>query len=593
MKKIGLLLVATLFVSSVSCASTPSNLINAGDKNANEVVAPLDSNYVGASFVYGEQAYQLTNAISETANTFEACIRMEKNSYTTSTKSVIFGNYNYYNSISSCNKYVNYEVNANGNVCVYWMGTLTTFTSTDVRTGEWVHIAVVRDTSDTTFKLYINGVLAETSATNVENSLKEVSGNYFRQRIGGDLRDGETKRPFWGEIGHISLYKSSLNAESVLQDYQDVLNISYKTRSDDLVFSTNLRLGDDIAKDNSINCNDAHVVTNDYFYEGEMYETVDYSFGVVGDTQRLCRENPNSISKISQWAIANKEERNLQSMFYMGDLTDGRNGSPQDELVDMWTNVSTAMSEMDGKVPYVFVPGNHDYKDDSNYRDLTMFNEYYPYSKYSQYEHFEGAYQEGQIQNTYYTFEVSGIKYLVLALEFGPEKVVMEWAETVLDAYSDHRAIVITHGFLDGAGELYDDGKYLSAFWYFSRKQFTTAVSSKYMWEDYLSNHENVFMILSGHSVTESIANKELQGKNGNIAMAFRVDSSYIVGGKGYDSVMGLFSFDEANTTLTLNYFSVEKNMFYNVQNQMRINFSDYTRYTASYYNPNSEIKLK
>ena len=45
---------------------------------------------------------------------------------------------------------------------------------------------------------------------------------------------------------------------------------------------------------------------------------------------------------------------------------------------------------------------------------------------------------------------------------------------------------------------------------------------------------------------------------------------------------MGLFSFDEANTTLTLNYFSVEKNMFYNVQNQMRINFSDYTRYTAS-----------
>ena len=113
------------------------------------------------------------------------------------------------------------------------------------------------------------------------------------------------------------------------------------------------------------------------------------------------------------------------------------------------------------------------------------------------------------------------------------------------------------------------------------------------MWEDYLSNHENVFMILSGHSVTESVAYKELQGKNGNIAMAFRVDSTYTVGGKGYDSVMGLFSFDEANTTLTLNYFSVEKNMFYNVQNQMRINFSDYTRYTASYYNPNSEIKVK
>ena len=559
---------------------------------ANEIESPLPDNYLGADFRGGEIAYQVTEAINKTANTFQAVIRMDKNDYTSNNPSVIFGNYNYYNSLTNsvyeCNKYVNYEIDKNGHVVVDWAKTKITFSSVDVRINEWIHIAVVRDVDAECFHLYINGVLKETSTS---YSNVEIDGNEFKQRIGTDCRHSSMHSPFYGEIGHVSLYSSSRSESDIYNDYIDVLNISYKNRSRDLIASYNLKIGQDIIYDNSINCNTATIMNIDYFYDGEFYEPADYSFGIVGDTQVLSRYTPESLKLYSNWAVENKERVNLQAMLYMGDLTDGRSDSTDEEFAGQYNDVANAFSIMDGKVPYVFVPGNHDYKADSNYRDLTMYNKFLPYSKYSNTSYFAGAYEEGQTQNTYYTFETHGVKYLVIALDFGPEAKVMEWVCDILEQYPTHRAIIITHGFLGPNEEMYDDFDYLSAYWYFRRKGYE-ATSSRNMWENYLSHHENVFMILCGHSTQETIAYKPLKGKNGNTTMVFRIDHSYLVAGKGFDTTMALFNFDESAKTISINYFSIEKNKLYNIQNQMVVNFETYKKFSNSYFNPGSEVRV-
>ena len=91
-------------------------------------------------------------------------------------------------------------------------------------------------------------------------------------------------------------------------------------------------------------------------------------------------------------------------------------------------------------------------------------------------------------------------------------------------------------------------------------------------------------MILCGHSQMETLAYKPLQGSKGNTTMAFRIDPSCSIALGGLDPILAMFHFDEANTTISINYFSVDKKLLYNIQNQMVVNFSDYTRMTAAYY---------
>lgn len=538
----------------------------------------IDENYIGADFSGGEIAYRLDSAISENINTFEAWIRMEKNEC----RSVIFGNYNYWYSKDKYIRCVNWEITKDGYVSVWWAGTRITFTSIDVRTSEWIHVSVVRDTAQQKFLLYINGQYQET-ASGYANA--DTTGNSYRQRIGGDCRHpGEDVRkyPFYGEIGQITCYSSVRTADQIKKDYEEHYKISHLTRDNSLLFNTMLMVGDTVAQDTSINCNNAKMLTNDLFYEGDLYPTGDYTFAVIGDTQKLVRANSAALDRYMDWLLDNQEGRKIQAMMHMGDLTDGNTATSEEEWAQFWNTISTPIRRLNGKLPYILTPGNHDYRKD--YRDdLNAFNQYFPYDEQAQMSYFGGAYQEGQRQNMYYLLNCVDIPYVVITLEQGPSREVMEWACQVMEQYSDRRVILMTHVFLDSNGELFDDSKSLSANWCIAGEDYTHTEAAD-MWEKYLYKHDNLFMILCGHSASESIAYKELLGENGNTVMAFKVDPSYIVGGYGLDTIMGLFSMHEDSNTLYFNLFSIDKNELYNIQNQMEINYGGFTKYTRSYY---------
>jgi len=576
MKRFFAICFCALMTVCVGCAQSAS--LPAVQKGASGAALPLAQSYVGADFGGGEYSYMLEAPITDGIDTFEACIRMENNRYTQARSSVIFGNY----TTQTENKnYINYEITAEGFVSTSWAGAKYVFSKAgDVRTGEWLHLAVVRDEEKQQMRVYYDGELKQTI-----DGVPTVDplGNYFEHFIGSDGRDSAFNCVFLGEIGHVACYRSALTKEEIVADFENVSLVSGATRSDDLIFAAMLTLGQNDVLDRSASFNNALISTSNYFYEGELFDTADYTFAVVGDTQRLARQAEQSYQTITNWIVDNAADRKIARTLFMGDLSDSNGSMGEAEWRGQWEVVDRSLKVLDGKVPYVTIPGNHDYLNDVKARDLTMYNEYLPYEKFAAQTGFGGAYEVGCTQNIYYTQTLAGVKYLYLALEFGPEPSVMEWACDVIEAHADHRVIVMTHGFLDETGELYDDGKYLSAYWYFSRSG-TPATSSQTMWEKYLARYENVFMILCGHSAESRIQYKSLVGEKGNTVMTFMIDMSYTVGAKGHDSAISLITIDESTSTLWLNTFSAGKNRLFNVQNQMKINFKTYERSVGAYY---------
>lgn len=98
-----------------------------------------------------------------------------------------------------------------------------------------------------------------------------------------------------------------------------------------------------------------------------------YSFAVVGDTQNLNyideTESKSYMDGLYNWILNNKNEKNIQYVFGLGDITQSYNRTYKGGLWSKeWENAGSAISLLDGteidgelvKIPYSLVRGNHD-----------------------------------------------------------------------------------------------------------------------------------------------------------------------------------------------------------------------------------------
>src|SRR5436305_12163581 len=102
------------------------------------------------------------------------------------------------------------------------------------------------------------------------------------------------------------------------------------------------------------------------------------------------------------------------------------------------------MSKLDGVVPYVMTPRNHDY-DAFSPNGTSRMDTYFPPGRFGA---LGGVFEPGKIDNAYYLFTAGGTNWLVIALEFGPSDAVLAWANTIAASNPDRRIIVVTHTYL-------------------------------------------------------------------------------------------------------------------------------------------------
>lgn len=217
---------------------------------------------------------------------------------------------------------------------------------------------------------------------------------------------------------------------------------------------------------------------------------------VLPDTQYYAYAPYTEVFALqTNWIVAQKSALNIQAVLHVGDVVDG-------DTKAQWGVANSAMRVLDGLVPYLLVPGNHD--TDGNRK--SMINDYFgPASM----PWITGTMTVGQIENNYALIDIGPQKWLVLGLEFGPRDAVLTWADAVLKAYPTTPAIIVTHAYLYADGNRYDiaiSGSDTSApnyqWWIPQYYGFTASQGindGEMIWRKLILPNPNVRMVFSGH----------------------------------------------------------------------------------------------
>ena len=498
--------------------------------------------------------WQTAGQISATIHAVEAWVKVPKATADNSRLTVIsaYPDHLFHMDIYTKGRPRLYAVNAEGVGQNY-------VANVDVRTNEWTHIAWTCDNDAGVVTCYINGEAVYTSST--------LGGSITvgRMYIGRDDRSG-WQYPFVGEVADVRVWDKVLTADEVRYS----MNTTNMNQAEGLVLDLPLDEPDDAKTFRDLSANN---------YEVELWERViewldvekqpsDYSIAIIPDQQILTHHHPEKLNNMYQWIADQVEPENIQAVITVGDITD-------DNSILHWERAKEAYNIIDGKVPFIPVPGNHDYHYELPYRCLDNYNTYFPISLMENQGTESGFYTRDKgltddVANHWQAFEVQGHKYLVMALEFGPRDSVLEWAGDVIAAHPEHQAILVTHGYITHDGTWLDGtDAHVPSGYAFTKGEDEPANNADGMWEKLVSKHENIIMVLSGHILkSDNVLYRVDIGDHGNEVYQFLIDGQNMDGIYGGFGLVAMMNFRDDGQTVEFTYYATDKGKYFNEENQ-------------------------
>ena len=436
------------------------------------------------------------------------------------------------------------------------------FSNVDVRTGDWLHIALTFDYVGGKISLYLNGILAQTLPCTYDLA-KDVTRYQFV--VGGDNRSNNGVY-FRGQIRSVTAYADVRTAGEIERSATYGANLY----ADDIILSY-------LLNENSAG-NDIHDLTgNGYIIQKEWLDSNEveldyaYSFAVVGDTQWLSRYKPAKMEKLYDWIVANAEARKIAHVFGLGDITDAWNTADKE---NEWIRAEQYISKLKGVVPYSLVRGNHD---ESKY-----FNKYFATESYM--SQFDGFMVEGDIRNSYREFTIGTTDYLFITLDYGASDEILAWANSVVLKYPNHRVVVTTHAYhgYDG-GHLCADNVSSSG-----NIKINTDVdysvgdnagrgynNGLQIWEKFVSLHPNIFLVMSGHTPLEDVFVLQTEGVHGNTVTQMLIDPQWMDPQKDGVGMVCMLYFSEDGKQMEVEWICTDTGKYYKEQNQFDLDFTE------------------
>ena len=172
-----------------------------------------------------------------------------------------------------------------------------------------------------------------------------------------------------------------------------------------------------------------------------------FSLIVLPDTQISVQYYPEVFRAQTEWIRANRDTLNIRYVLHVEDIVN--HDTPAE-----WNNALTALSVLDGYVPYALTLGNHDYPQEL-YANNSLFNSpacFGPGSPYAAQGSLIGHY-DGRWEASYHTFEQGGAQWLILAIPWGAPEEVLIAADAVATRHPNHLLLVVTHRYLLQPGD--------------------------------------------------------------------------------------------------------------------------------------------
>ena len=496
--------------------------------------AKVEEDIEKGGIAFTADPYKLAKPFDTAIHTFEATVYFPKNFISSERGGVIIGNYN---SNVDC---VNFEIYSDGSPRVYIHKGGTTynfvFNKANVYTGEWVHIAIVRETA-TKMSCYINGEFVQS----LSQSAPDVTTNEVHV-LGGDQRSGNAQY-FKGRIKNVALYSDVRTTEEIKADMtsagKDGLIASYEL--DGIGNATSL-------SDKSGNGYDAKLKVS-YFTDKAPLEDYAYSFAVLGDTQVLAESYPEKYTALYDWILGNVESKKIKLVLGLGDIT---NSSTAAE----WELAKKNIHRMDGIVPYSLVRGNHDTE--------SSMMKYFPVADYK--NKLGGTYDNKTIFNSWQEVIVGEIKYLIFTLDYGAKDAVLNWASEIIAAHPEHNVIITTHAYLFRDGTTLDAGDVVPP-----SNKGSQYNNGDHMWDKLIKKHENIVLVLSGHDPCDYVVCTQTKGDNGNVVTQFLIDPQGVDKAQAGVGLVTMFYFSADGKTVQVETYSTDKKSYFLEENQFTV----------------------
>ena len=278
-----------------------------------------------------------------------------------------------------------------------------------------------------------------------------------------------------------------------------------------------------------------------FYTPGNTSPSDGFTVIMLPDTQNYSESYPQIFTSQTQWIANNASTRNIVFVTHVGDVVNHW------DSVTEWGRANTSMSFLDNTVPYAIAPGNHD-------EPTTIYNQYFPFTRYENKPWYGGHYSDYN-DNSFQIFSATNMDFIIIHLAFCPAPEVITWADSVLQTYANHKAIITTHGFIDNIGN----------------RGVGSCPDTQYIWDNLVVTNPNVYFVLCGHVHAEYY---RMDIINGHEVHQFLADyQDRLNGGNGWLRIMRFVPADNKVYVETyspwLNQYETDSDSYFAIDFQM------------------------
>lgn len=234
------------------------------------------------------------------------------------------------------------------------------------------------------------------------------------------------------------------------------------------------------------------------------------AFVVLPDTQFYACGYPNIFASQVHWLEQQRTDERIALALHTGDIVD-------QNVAGQWQVAADALHELDGHVPYLLVPGNHDIYVDRS----TLLESYFALSDLASAGGVEiCARNAGSLSNGYAIARLRGEPWLFVGLEFAPRDATLDWANEVIAEHRDMPVVLFTHAYLYSDDTRYD--RAIMPLQPYHPDSYGVTPSEgindgQDIWERVVEPNENVRLVLSGHVIPDGTARASSRRRSGSV----------------------------------------------------------------------------
>lgn len=273
---------------------------------------------------------------------------------------------------------------------------------------------------------------------------------------------------------------------------------------------------------------------------------------VLPDTQIYAREASDIFEAQVAWVVSNRNALHVVGVLHLGDIVD-------DNSAQQWARAKRALAPLDGVLPYLLVPGNHDYgtRGSADVRQ-TKLSQYFPVDEVVARPTHGGLFDPQALDNRYQLLDTPSGPWLCLGLEFGPRDAVVRWANDVLARHPSVPTVLITHAFLYSDNTRYDRTRRHDQRWspydYGISRSPEGVNDGEALFRAVVEPHDQVQLVLSGHVLNDGVGRlTSLQRRGGRVHQLL---SNYQFRPRGGEGYLRILRFDAAATGVDVSTYS-------------------------------------